>query len=301
MSQTNPVRTSSWGQSTKAVLAGLVFLPILALTFVEWFIDPFPNSLWILRILNTDYLVHVRADLTVDGEPLVMERTIRCFDPVDYEFLNRWIGRRNYVPTGQAGDTITATTRGGRLFAINAADACFNMISKQNMVHGHYTFELYPNAKKLSRDELSVPVVYEIMGWPIPKRIDAYVSRRLLREGYLGVKLDELTLEVSGRFWMLKDWSAYDAFGLVKWFRRPDIDGTSYYDSSFLVKIPESEWIKLLEKIYESTHRSPQLYKKIEAQFLEYSSETESSMIEDKDWRIWAAPNFFNTYLDGLV
>jgi len=38
------IRTSTWGQTTKVVLAGLVFLPILALTFVEWFVDPFPNT-----------------------------------------------------------------------------------------------------------------------------------------------------------------------------------------------------------------------------------------------------------------
>jgi len=40
----------------------------------------FPNSLWLLRIINTKYLVHVRADLTVDGDriklPTQIERNL---------------------------------------------------------------------------------------------------------------------------------------------------------------------------------------------------------------------------------
>jgi len=255
MSQTKSIRTSTWGLSIKAVLAGLVFLPISALTFVEWFVDPFPNSLWILRILNTKYLVHVRADLTVDGEPLVMERTIRCFNPVDFKL---WASSHEQQPglrsTGQAGDTLAVTTSNGRLFLMNAPDACAVLGSRlrpagQGYIRtdpeGHDVSPL-----RLSRGEIETPVMKEIFGGRRPTRIDAYIARNLLRAGYHGIQLNEVLVEkVSGL--ILKDWDGYEWHTSLsnQWVRSGMGDRFNRYISRYAFVIPEMRWTEIAREI----------------------------------------------------
>jgi len=244
MSQTKPVRTSTWRQTIKAVLARLVFLLILALTFVEWFVDPFPNSLWILRILNTKYLVHVRADLTVDGEPLVMERTIRCFDPVDYHLFPNTPPRGDVLAShGQAGDTLAQQTSKGRLFAILVSDACA----------AGYTQGLY----KVSSDKLQIPVLFEIFGdRKNTQRIDAYIAPDLLLQGYHGVQLKDLAVEqITGGnapTLLLKDWTSYDWFGTPSWIHRALPGNGSVFDSYMAYIIGKADWNRIAE--YNKTH-----------------------------------------------
>jgi|GEM_PF-743020 len=248
MSQTKPVRTISWRQTTKVVLAGLVFLPIVALTFVEWFVDPFPNSLWLLRILNTKYLVHVRADLTVDGEPLVMERTIRCFYHSDFKFINRHWNHHTFPADGQTGDTLAATTSKGRLFAINDLNVCRALVDRFNLHDPKY---IAPDAKdtpprRLSRHEIAVPSLFEIHGGYEATRVDEYISRDLLLAGYHGVRLDELLVErapMPASPWdFAKDWNGYDWFGYTNWVRPFVVGHTRGYTAGYIVPVKFDVW-----------------------------------------------------------
>jgi hypothetical protein len=72
--------TSSYSKKLRWRKSYLLLVLLLLLVGVELFVDLFPRSIWGLRALSTEYLVHVRADLTIDGDPLVMDRTIRCFN-----------------------------------------------------------------------------------------------------------------------------------------------------------------------------------------------------------------------------
>jgi hypothetical protein len=197
--------------------------------------DPFPNSLWILRVLTTKYLVHVRADLTVGGEKLVLERTIRCFTPKRDAFLV------------QAGDNVAATTKTGRLFIINLKEACMAPLTTihfgtqaMNMDNIRESSPLY-----LSKEQLATPVVFEIHGGREAEQIDAYIARDALREGYHGVKLEELSLEAVASRFMLKDWTAYEWFGGPS-FARPYEQGESkMYLAGYLVQVPKERWTTL--------------------------------------------------------
>jgi hypothetical protein len=236
--------------------AGLVIiftLLISPLIYVEFFVDPYPNSIWALRILNTKYIVHARAELEIDGETLVLERPIRCFDAVDYDYYPSSSPRGDVLGSNSAtADTLAGKTSKGRLFALNVKGACAVLRRKmrnnddlffkhQNLGDYEYLEPVY-----LSRGDLDTPIVYELFGEKKAlKQVDIYYSRTLLREGYHGVKIKELviwrepmrvvhqgqgyrgaklneeakvTLKPLGP--MYKDWTEYDWFGEPSWYRR---------------------------------------------------------------------------------
>lgn len=232
----NPKRRS---KTRLALLFLPIWLPLLACTAFEWFIDPFPNSIWLLRVLNTKYLVHVRADLTIDGEPLVMERTFRCFEPVDYHWFPGSFRKGNVLSSnGQAGDTMAATTSNGRLFVINATDACSVLID----LKGPYRKPppIIENPLKLSRGELDVPIVHELIGGIYPTQVDTYIVREWLLQGYHGVQVNDVTVQkVSRPFY--KDWNGYDSFGPLNW-ARVNISREGFFDHKYAVVLPEYMW-----------------------------------------------------------
>lgn len=237
--------TPSHGKKFRWRKSYLLLVPLLLLGMVELFVDPFPRSIWALRVLTTKYLVHVRADLTIDGEPLVMDRTIRCFNPVDFFWYPGAPPRGDVrASNGQAGDTLAAVTSKGRLFAINVPDACGALGSRLDADGQGYTWTdpatndvtpLY-----LSQNEIETPVLYEIHGGRHPEQIDAYIARDLLRQGYHGVKLDELVVEKTGGL-LLKDWNGYEWFGRGNWHRRL-LGNSGLYQVVFLKSAPESRW-----------------------------------------------------------
>ncbi len=216
-----------------------LWLPVLLYIGFEWFIDPFPNSIWALRVLNTKYLVHVRADLTIDGEPLVMERTFRCFEPVDYHWFPGSFRRGNvFSSNGQAGDALSATTGKRRVFVINATDACSVLID----LTGPYDppLPILENQLRLSKGELDVPIVHELIGGIYPTQVDTYLVREWLLQGYHGVQVNDVTVQKTGRFQLI-DWSGYDFFGPLNW-ARIDISREGFFDHKYAVVLPEDMW-----------------------------------------------------------
>lgn len=251
MNNTVNVRTSTWGKTIKQMLLALTLLvtlvPATVLLVVEWFVDPYPNSIWALRILNTKYLVHVRADLTIDGEPLVMERTVRCFHHVDFGFLNRW-NKHTFVTDGQAGDTIAAATAKGRLFAITDLNVCHTLVDSFNAYKPGHDEAISNNAAplRLSKRQIEIPRVYEIHGGYEATRVDSYFSRNLIQKGYHGVQLIELLIEnqpLPPSPWnFAKDWNGYDWFGHNNWVRPFIVGKTRGYTAGYILRVPYDIW-----------------------------------------------------------
>lgn len=245
--------TPSHGKKFRWRKSYLLLVPLLLLVGVELFVDPFPRSIWALRVLNTKYLVHVRADLTVDGEPLVMDRTIRCFNPVDFFWYPGAPPHGDVrASNGQAGDTLAAVTSKGRLFAINVPDACGALGSRLREDKPGYTWtdpathDVTP--LHLSRNEIETPVLYEIHGGRHPKQIDAYIARDLLRQGYHGVQLNELVVEKTSGL-LLKDWNGYEWFTTTQWLRHSGANRLGRYRSRHAFIIPEERWGEVMEEI----------------------------------------------------
>jgi hypothetical protein len=226
------------------MLLGLALLPVLAYTAFEFFIDPFPRSLWILRVLNTNYLVHVRADLTIDGEPLVMERTIRCFNHVDYYWFP---GGRQPAANGQAGDMLAAVTSKGRLFALEVLEACYN-----RSMHPKWRAIPTEGIAHLGKGEIRVPRVYEIIGGRAMKQIDEYTERDRLSQGYHGVQLNDIVYEVAPKVTYLRDWTDYEWFGWSVW-SRPYLGRGSMasYSNFSLVMAEEAVWDRIISLGYQ--------------------------------------------------
>ena len=190
------------------------------------------NSLWLMRILHTKNLVHVRADLTVDGEPLVMERTFRCYDPVDYKFMRIFsFGKFNskfYWNDGQVGDSVTGTTSKGRRFMIAIPDSC--KLNNQRIKAGLDSLSLRNN-------DFMTPRVIELRGHQAENGIDVYMPRELLLQGFRGIKIEDIHIGPSplnpDKFY--KDWEDIEWLGSIYWGRpRP---GMNNFEAVFLLKI----------------------------------------------------------------
>lgn len=238
-----------------------VFL-FFALAFIEFFIDPFPDSFWPLRILSTKYSAVVTANLTIDGEPLVLTRKIRCFASIDYIFFlaPSWGGGLR-IRSRQAGDTLAGTTSKGRLFAINVPDAC-GALNKNG-----------GNGMFLSEGDIETPVVFEIHGGKKATQIDAYIARDLLRTGYHGVQLNELIVDYSDAFQLI-DWTGYDWFGPPDWFREENGDGGRYRSVSIL-SAPIDRWTELEKEFNFSSYPEDSQKKYNENKKIYWSSQTD--------------------------
>ena len=218
------------------------FLPLLALCAFELFVDPFPDSIWLLRVFNTKYLVHVRAELTVDGEALSVDRTIRCFHETGKP-----------VPIYAAGDNVAVVTSRGRLFIIPLLDVCHVPLTTIYAGTFESAAEHIENARplRLSEGKLATPVVFEVHGGRQADQIDAYIARDRLLEGYHGVQLREILVEVIPGRLLLKDWNNYEWFGGPS-FARPYKHGESQaYIAGYLVQVPKERWTTLTHLNYE--------------------------------------------------
>lgn len=152
MNHTKPVRTSSLGQIIKRMLVACILV-----SAVGYYIH--------LKILShrevpvgseTIFFVHIRADLNIDNEPLVMDRVIRCFHMKDR-------GRIIF----ESADSLMARTSTGRTFALIVPEACDTLVSRNKPEGGAYTVDPTQGdvpPLRLSKDELITPVVFEIMG-----------------------------------------------------------------------------------------------------------------------------------------
>jgi len=230
MSHTKPVRTSIWGQIIKRMLVACILV-----SAVGYYIH--------LKILShrevpvgseTIFFVHIRADLNIDNEPLVMDRVIRCFHMKDR-------GRIIF----ESADSLMARTSTGRTFALIVPEACDTLVSRRKPEGGAYTVDPTQGdvpPLRLSKDELITPVVFEIMGGVAASRVDAYVAFNRLRQGYHGVRLDDVLIEKAASE-LTKDWtyekerSEDDWFGPTDWGKH----GHLYYAVSF-VPITRDYW-----------------------------------------------------------
>lgn len=274
-----------------ALLLLPLWLPVLLYTGFEWFIDPFPNSIWALRVLNTNYLVHVRADLTIDSEPLVMERIIRCYEPVDYAFLVRRFGGGGFVNKGNAGDNIVGISNSGRVFIISLPDICDSLLGRYIEGRGYVQFDP-ENADvpplRLTKKELNIPALYEVFGGRAAPQVDWYAARDQLLAGYQGVKLVELLVEKApmpeSPWSFLKDWNGYEWFGTTTWIRPFRLGVTRKYHAGYLIPVPRVIWenlghwpLALLEAW------GPDFRKKMEEYVKVYQSFTEDTLTQGNE------------------
>ena len=272
-----------WKPFNKVVL----IVPIILWGMFEAFIDPFPHSLWILRLLNTQYLVHVRVDLTVDGEALVMDRTIRCFKPVDFAFYPGTPARGDVrYSNGQAGDMLAITTSKGRFFAISAQDACHVLGGRpRNDGTGYFHFidpaENEVTPLYLSKGELQTPVLLEVQGGRAATQVDAYIARTLLRQGYHGVQVHDVVVE-KARGLLLKDWTSYEWFGRPYWGRPFNTRSNEGLYSAFSgAIIPEDKWSRVQEFMIEEGAKPENVEFKetINRIFSEYTTATQDESL----------------------
>lgn len=280
-------------QCIKPIHKIVLIVPIILWGMFEVFIDPFPNSLWLVRFLSTQYLVTVRADLEVEGEALKLERTFRCFRPYDYKWLASESTARDWPTNGQAGDIIAAETSKGRLFAISIPMAC-GIMSDWTVPFGPVA---NPNELVLSRDEIRTPVVFEVHGGNKVERIDAYISRNKLREGYHGVKLKDFKLSREpGLLW--DDSNGYDWVGPANW-TRPQIRDLTHYMAGFLMAVPESRWDETdhAAEFLSSAKYLAEMPKSYSEFIDQYRSSPHNTVIQTNR----AAPNPFNNLMGKFL
>lgn len=117
-----------------------------------------------------------------------MERTFRCFEPVDYYWFPGSV-RRGYVlsSNGQAGDALSGVTSKGRVFVISVTDACSVLIDLEGLYR--QPSPIIEHQLRLSGDELDVPIVHEPIGGDNLTQVDTYIVREWLLEGYHGVQV----------------------------------------------------------------------------------------------------------------
>lgn len=260
-----------------------LLLPLLPLIVIEFFVDPIYNSIWLLRVMNTQYLVHARAELTVEGEPLVMERTFRCYKPLDYTFLQTIKGERFIFNDGQVGNTVHARTSTGRLFALVLPDVCEVMRWKRlgtDMIGAKPESEPMPEYS-LRRNEINVPRVFEIHEGMPPKRIDVYIPEDKLLEGFRGIKIVDITLNAStvGKNLFLKDWQDLEWFGSF-YAGRPYINSFHYYAPA-VFRLRKDEWASFQQLMPDivSTFQNNMEYKaRLESYVREILSQTQDTI-----------------------
>lgn len=212
-----------------------LLFPALLLAGIEVFVDPFPNSLWLLRILNTKYLVHVRADLTVDGEPLVMERTFRCYNPVDYDFLRKHFLQSDLHNDGQVGDSLTAESKTGRLLSIPLPDVCSTFDPSTNN----------PPVMRMTQGQLEIPLIDEIFGGNMATMIYRYMDRvTLIGEGYHGVRVNELTAQKLETRHQFIDWENWEWYGHPRWSRPDRFNPALLYQASYSFSLTRDQYLK---------------------------------------------------------
>lgn len=292
------------------ILTTILLLLLSPLVIVETFVDPYPNSIWALRILNTKYIVHARAELEIDGEPLVLERSIRCFNAVDYEYYPSSSPRGDVLSSnGSTADTLAGKTKSGRLFALHVTKACGVLRSKmrnndelffkhQNLGDYEYLEPVY-----LSKGDIDVPVVFELfMDGKTLKQVDAYFSRKRLREGYHGVKLKELVvsrvpeviekrqrkgfqgvplnefeLSRKDKPMMYQDWAEYDWFGKPNWHRRAKGNRGLYY-SYYGFKVPKERFNEITDHYIKNAFGVPPDEEKISSIVSEFTGNVDRGL-----------------------
>lgn len=306
------------------ILTTILLLLLSPLVIVETFVDPYPNSIWALRILNTKYIVHARAELEIDGEPLVLERSIRCFNAVDYDYYPSSSPRGDVLSSnGSTADTLAGKTKSGRLFALHVADACSVLRSKMRnngelfFMHQNLGDYQYLEPVYLSKGDIDVPVVYELFGdRKSLKRVDVYLSKKRIREGYHGVKLKELVvsrvpeviekrqhkgfqgvplnefeLSRKDKPMMYQDWGEYDWFGRPNWYRRASNSSTRMLSSYYGFKVSSDHFDLISDDFKKQVRDQEQANRLIE----EYSGQADKTLSEYNPFYT------YHSYIRGIL
>jgi len=240
--------------NAKRIIIGLLLSIVAAVSinvaayvaFEKW-VDPFPNSSLLERVFNTKYIAHVQAEIVVGDEHITVDRNIRCLDLKGKPALP-FRPHAKFPNNGQVGDNLVFTNREGRLFIISVPGVCAALVMRYIANKGYD--KLDPDSDqitplRLSRDEINTPMLFEIHGGYQATQIDAYVSSRLLRAGYHGIRLLELTIEKAPSATTLsfvKDWNGYEWFGEPNWIRPWSFGKTRAYSAGYIVPIKPDVW-----------------------------------------------------------
>jgi len=253
------MRTEILRKIRKTLLGGLFLLvvlllvvPLAVLAYIEIEVDPIPKSYLLSRINNTHFVVKAHAELLVDGETLYLSRTIRCVTPIFAR--GALMAASGIVHDGQVGDTISATTRKGRMFVIPVSRVCAvfrdDVLALNRSQKNDQDIKIRLKSYALSRNELEIPIVFEVIGEaPYPTQVDAYIARQRIMTGYHGVQLKELSISQEpppARKWdFIVDWTDYDWFGQPSWMRPYSPMGDRDYQiAGFVVQVPKEIWSK---------------------------------------------------------
>lgn len=229
-----------------AIVLMVAMSPFIITSAPSWMRKYYPDNAYVKKhYTETLYFVHIRAELTIDTEALVLDRNFRCF-----RFAPR---TGNVFPSG---DSLFGATSKGRSFAILIPSICETLVSRfvggaDYKGDGGYDRldigkdEITP--LRMSKQDIQTPVVFEVHGGRRkPTQVDAYISATRLRQGYHGVQLNELLIEqanIKPEAWDYKaERQETDWFGVPTWFRPQPKNVSSYYLSGFIVAMPESDW-----------------------------------------------------------
>jgi len=211
MNQSSLVRNAKRG----LIATGLFLMLVpFAIDFSGVLIPAIP----LLRYIFTHHKVHVKIEAVAFGEPVILERTIRCY--------NRYFINLNPLSPGliqrrvaQSVSLVGSTLKDGRLVYVNLPELC-------SYAGSHYG-ECYQNT--------GIPVFMVADRMKNPSVVDMYVNPDSIIDGRDGIKLTAIQVgsAVDGDP-LVSDWDAIDEY-------QSDTDSfLGYYVKSY----PRETWSK---------------------------------------------------------
>lgn len=223
-------RPSWWAQMPlRRRIWSVAFLLVFVWIVIEA-IDPYRGS-WLIRTLFTDsFLIELEADLTVDGQPVRLQRVVKCVTYWSHGNINnpKLFGTKTY----RAVETIGKRLSSGAGVMMVVPNICSSRAGSK-VVDGQVITGLPP----LPDDHL--PLIAWTASVDEPTVVEAYVSPSAYSSPSARVAFHELKLHEVG-FWRFSDWR--DEF---EWSRESTgMLGrkASGFEALFSFPISEEDW-----------------------------------------------------------
>ena len=120
MQNTKSAHTSIMDKRIKKMLGAFIFFVISMVPIIETY-DHVPNRSWIYRQTHTKYFVDVAAQLEVDGEQILLTRTIRCIKQ-PRPWAQSFTG--STPEESSVFDALGGVSKTGRTIVVNVEKAC---------------------------------------------------------------------------------------------------------------------------------------------------------------------------------
>jgi|GEM_PF-5218792 len=238
MKQETTSPAGTWVKTIKQLLVGFVLLSVSFILFCEIY-DHVPNRSWIYRQTHTTGFAEVTAKIEVDGEPMMLTRTIRCIKQ-PRPWAQSFTGAS--PDDSSVFDALGGVSKSGRTIVVNVEKACgrLDLASRRNEL----PFHLGPT------DDGRPPVLEPVGNSYLPDVIYSYTDDAL-QEGRYGIRLIEVNIQESAIKSRMFDGGQYDWIGGGGWYSGDDRPRLSYI-SREIEEWPKDMWAassRLTERI----------------------------------------------------